>query len=251
MAIDIGDPAPVFSGVDIRTDKPFNLSDYQDQAVLIAFNGLTWCPPCQFEAPILQQLWQYFNTHICNVGIQFVMVSYLDSSVEQLKAAVDNFGITMPVLVDPTIPQQYEIDAVPMLYFLGKGLKVCATKLGAGGSPSVLYNEIFQQLSLCAGGLQCHELAIVKDLYWEEISHIPWPLPYRLEMNDAIRNIVISQMAEQLDDPVTSQRLQVIALEAASASLRQAAARIKRIPAKLETEWMSGSRRSEDKEAKS
>ena len=86
MPLGIGDTAPTFSGHDIVNDEPFNLSDHAGSVILLAFSGITWCPPCQYEAPYLQQLWQEFTDGITNPPVKFLLVSTKFGGTESLGA---------------------------------------------------------------------------------------------------------------------------------------------------------------------
>ena len=69
-----GDPAPLFSGTDIVTHETFSLSEHQGETILVEFAGLTWCGPCQYGAPLLQELWEYYKTS-AGSKIQFVIIN--------------------------------------------------------------------------------------------------------------------------------------------------------------------------------
>jgi len=149
--LNIGDQAPPFSGHDVVTGLPFDLNDHLGQIVVVGFSGLTWCPPCQFEAPILQDLWA--EVKYCQQKVQFVMISVNDPLDGQaLKNAIQIFGLTMPFLIDPTIPVNYKVDAVPTLYILDAQHKVCNFSIGVGPDPVALKNEISQKLKDCGMG---------------------------------------------------------------------------------------------------
>src|SRR5574341_1054098 len=97
----IGYPAPLFTGTNVVTGQKYSLGDHQGSVILVAVSGLTWCGPCQFEAPILQEIWSTGLT-LCS-PVQFVMVSYLDDAAA-LRDKVEELGLTFPVLsFDPAV----------------------------------------------------------------------------------------------------------------------------------------------------
>ncbi|MGD9000114.1 MAG: TlpA disulfide reductase family protein, partial [Granulosicoccaceae bacterium] len=49
-------PAPGFELKDID-DRLHRLSDYRGKVVIVNF-WATWCPPCRFELPSMEKLWQ-------------------------------------------------------------------------------------------------------------------------------------------------------------------------------------------------
>jgi thiol-disulfide isomerase/thioredoxin len=145
----IGDPAPQFAGTDVLTGDPFALVAHQGEIVLVAFNGITWCGPCQFEAPILQDVWQEFQFNV-PPHVQFVMISVNDS--DALVNKLNAVGITMPVLVDPAIIAAYDVNAVPALFTIDPEQKICAKKIGASPPEDALHEELRQLLITCGAG---------------------------------------------------------------------------------------------------
>jgi peroxiredoxin len=130
MALQVGDPAPLFSDPDILTGDTFKLKDHKGKCVLVAFHGITWCPPCQFAAPILQELWdEGFST---NPDVQFVIVSVNERpDPSQLQAQ----GFTLPWLTDPAVPAAYQIgSAVPHYFFLDDSLNIYKIQAGTFSS---------------------------------------------------------------------------------------------------------------------
>lgn len=138
-----GDPAPVFSGTDLLTGMTLSLTAHQGKVVLLAFEGIPWCPPCLGEIPVLQGLWKKFQK--CTFPkVQFVLINNLREqwtpqqltdllkNKEQLKELLNVDAITMPVLEDPSIHSLYEVYSWPTVFILGPDLKIC--EIDSGGA---------------------------------------------------------------------------------------------------------------------
>lgn len=147
----IGDPAPQFSGQDVVNGGTFSLSDHQGSAVLVVFTGITWCNPCKFEAPILQDLWEEFSG-ASQPNVQFVLVS-VDDSQGGLENAIEQFGLTMPVVYNPdaNIDEAYGVTGVPTLFFVDTEGVICDIKVGAGPPADALREDIRDRLEKCGG----------------------------------------------------------------------------------------------------
>jgi len=140
----IGDPAPLFSGANFLTGETFTLSEHQGKVILIAFEGLVWCPPCRLQAVVLQELSEQY------AKVQFVMVSSGPDSPKGLKTELQKLGITFPCLKDPTIPVLYDvINTVPVLFVIDKEFKICNRKDGALPPADELKSEIEELLIGC------------------------------------------------------------------------------------------------------
>jgi peroxiredoxin len=120
MALQVGDPAPLFQDPDILTGQTFKLSDHKGKCVLVAFHGITWCPPCSWAAPLLQELWdEEFSS---NPAVQIVIISVNE---RPNPAALIEKGFTIPWLLDPAIPVAYQVgNSVPYYFFLDDELKI-------------------------------------------------------------------------------------------------------------------------------
>jgi len=214
----VGDPAPPFSGDDFLSGQAFSLADRHGEVVLIAFNGISWCGPCKFEAPILQSLWEEFQDGYFAPRVQFVMISTWDD-LALLPSALQQYGITMPVLTDSSIAGLYEVTAVPRLFLVDTEGKICATKLGAGPPESAVRDEIRQLLFECGAHPALH--IQLPDWFkkllppWEPIEHIA------VEKRDALLALAISELAGQIQDSPTRRDLEMRSLRAAESAIRQ------------------------------
>ncbi len=253
--LNVGDPAPLFSGLDVTTGQPFNLADHQGEVVLVAFSGITWCPPCKFEAPILEDLWQEFKGNLFP-KTQFVVVSVADNPAE-LPNSIQQFGLTMPVINSNTAQSDYQVNAVPTLFCIDKELKICAIHVGASPPADVLRNELREMLLSCGaqepGPPINHRMwaAVAQILFGvtqdgggvvivggKPIPIDPWGPLRRMptEKLDALIALATSEIAAQLSDNEARVDLEVKSLEAAETAVRKLLARASSQP----QSWQSG-----------
>lgn len=242
MTLQIGETAPSFAHLDLDGVQ-ISLDDYLDGPVLVAFMGLSWCPPCQFEAPILQKI---------DESSQFplVMISILDENTAALQAAVEQFGLTMPVIQDaslsiaidwigtpvPTgtsysVPTLFVLEPAPALPYQPDHHVVCERKIGAEPPEAVLKADLIARIENCLGLSSPLEAGD-----WEEFDPIPWldpgPLRYLTpERRDILISLGIGELARNLSDPKHARRLERFAVDAVydAAKRARAAMRSKRV----------------------
>jgi hypothetical protein len=189
------------------------------------------------------------------VGVQFVMVAVPGSG--SLENAIQQFGITFPVVLDDSfeIQNDYGVTFVPKLFILDTELNVCAIKDGAGGTTDALKSEIAQLLDQCGAPepiapLPVHEfLAVVQILFgvtqdggglvWPGGKVPPWN-PLRQiapETRDALIALAIQQLASRIPDRRRSFDIRRTATEAAKSALASLGERVE-LESKLEVDRM-------------
>jgi thiol-disulfide isomerase/thioredoxin len=257
----VGDLGPFFSGKDVLTNQTFTLSEHKGKIILLAFNGLSWCGPCQYEAPVLQQLWEEHEPEV-----QFVMIAYGEDSVSGFKNALQNFGITMPALMEPNIPELYEIHGVPQLFFIDKELKICSIKTGADPPANELKASIEQHLTTCGApttGIKPdigEWVAAVQILFGvtqdgggviikggRPIPIGPWDPLKRLsrEKRNIVTSLAMTELADSLTDSKITHEVKLKLYESVENSARKLKERLSQVPIRFEKTTMS----LEDKQA--
>lgn len=243
MPLSIGSAAPDFSGVDVLTGQTHTLSNYSGEIVLLIFSGPSWCGPCIFEAPILQDLWEEFSGY----NVQFLMVSCFDNETpNQYKQAVEDFGFTFPALLNPnqTITGLYQVTGVPTLYVISKEQVIFNVKAGAGPPADVLYQHIHDMLIDCGAEEGISNLidlgkwqAVVKILFGvtgdgggfgytpggKPIPIDPWGPLRRMSAikRDMYLNLAIAELTDSMTDNRTAKNIRGSALKAAEASMKK------------------------------
>jgi thiol-disulfide isomerase/thioredoxin len=86
--------APEFELPDL-TGKPVHLSDFRGKTVVIDF-WATWCPPCVFQVPELNALWQ---AHKDSGDLAVVGVAVDAEGAEVVKPWVEEQGVTYTILL--------------------------------------------------------------------------------------------------------------------------------------------------------
>ncbi len=112
---DPGHPAPDFA-IHLPDGSTAHLSDYRGRPVILNF-WATWCPPCRLEMPDLVET---YETHK-DEGL--VVIAIDDAEAHDLVSAfVEEFGMTMPVVVDPQgdVMRAYKTNSLPSSFFIDR-----------------------------------------------------------------------------------------------------------------------------------
>ena len=109
----VGRPAPTLGAVDLD-GRRWTLADADGRLVWINF-WATWCPPCRTEMPMMQRIHERYGDRVLILGLDF------GEDRETVTDFVDRYGITYPVLLDPTLENYYRWSpqfGLPKHYFV-------------------------------------------------------------------------------------------------------------------------------------
>jgi thiol-disulfide isomerase/thioredoxin len=142
-----GKPAPAFTLVDLN-GKTVSLSDFKGHPLVINYWG-TYCAPCKFEMPWLQE----FSQKYAPEGLDVIGITY-DSEVGRNTIARDTqqLGVTYPILLsDPKAEKDYlsNTEVLPMSFYVDKMGKVIEVSAGLGTKDQL---EAMVKETIAAGG---------------------------------------------------------------------------------------------------
>jgi len=111
----VGMPAPNFQLKNLD-GQSVSLSDLQGKPVLINF-WATWCHPCIYEMPYLQQVYEEWS----DKGLMVLAINIGESSA-QVEAFMQSHDLSLPVLLDAkqAVAQKYNIWSIPTTFFIDK-----------------------------------------------------------------------------------------------------------------------------------
>jgi cytochrome c biogenesis protein CcmG/thiol:disulfide interchange protein DsbE len=118
--------------------KAVKLSDYRGKPVLLNF-WATWCGPCRFEVPFLQQI----NDSYSAKGLVMLAVDIGENST-----VINNFmtslNVSLPVLMDTDkkASKSYTITAIPTTFLIDKDGIIRQKVLGAFPDKATIENEL-------------------------------------------------------------------------------------------------------------
>jgi len=113
--------------------------EFAHKALIVGIGG-SWCPNCQDQAPFLEELSRKYHGR----GLEIVELSFEEASQLQnpvrLKAVIQRYGITYPVLIVGTpdqlkekFPRVANLDCWPTTFFVGRDGFVKAIHTGYAG----------------------------------------------------------------------------------------------------------------------
>jgi len=119
-------PAPDFALRDL-SGRTVRLNDYKGQLILLNF-WATFCKPCRDEMPALAALAHDFRAQ----GLAVLAVAVDRGNRNSVQQFVSEHDINFDVPLDPDgqVRNDYEIDALPTSYLIGKDGRFIARALG-------------------------------------------------------------------------------------------------------------------------
>lgn len=124
-----GAPAPDFT-LKTLDGSELSLSQFRGQPVLINF-WASWCPPCRLEMP---ELVRAFEAHQSEGFIILAVDLTFQDSITDVRAFVDEFNMTFPVVLDETgevTNSVYRLRGLPTSVFIGRDGKIKRVHIGA------------------------------------------------------------------------------------------------------------------------
>ncbi len=124
----VGKPAPDFQ-LQSLDGQPVSLSDLRGRPVLINF-WASWCPPCRFEMPFIQEI--YEDKEWSDKGLVILAVN-IGESPSLVARFMEDYGLSFPVLLDTNnnVSRDYNIRGIPATFFIDKDGIIQDMKMGA------------------------------------------------------------------------------------------------------------------------
>lgn len=136
-----GSGAPDFAlnGLD---GKVYTLGQLRGKKPVVLNFWASWCPPCQYEAPILVELYEKYRDKIEIYAIDLLV----QDDLEDVKTFVEAYGYEFPVLLDKkgNVARQYRVVGIPTSYFIDKAGQIKYRLVGVT-TPANL-EKMFQSL---------------------------------------------------------------------------------------------------------
>jgi len=113
--------------------------EFEGKVLILAIGG-SWCPNCHGEAPFLEDLYRrYHSRGLDVVGLSFEEEDQL-AHPQRLRAFIQRYGITYPVLLAGTpdqlnekLPQVDGLNCWPTTFFIGRNGRVTTIHAGYSG----------------------------------------------------------------------------------------------------------------------
>lgn len=113
VGLEQGNQAPDFelTTLDGETVK---LSDLRGKPVFLNF-FTSWCPPCRAEAPDMQKFHEESDVQVLAVNMY-----EREQNTDDIPEFIDEFGLTLPVVLDETldVTYRYGVQVMPTTYIL-------------------------------------------------------------------------------------------------------------------------------------
>ena len=146
-----GAPAPDFEAVTLE-GEPARIQDFRGQVVLLNV-WATWCPPCVYEMPSMQRLYETFEGQ----DFEIIAVSVdADPGARDpfgrlggdVPGFVESYGLTFPVWRDPEglIQRVYRTTGVPESFVIGRDGRIFRKISGATEWDQERYIDFIQRL---------------------------------------------------------------------------------------------------------
>lgn len=114
--LNAGEPAPLFSGYDLNSNRQINLADFRGKVILLDF-WASWCTPCLESLPAYDRLRAELGTE------DFDVISInVDENIQDALDFLEERPVSFPVIADPEgeIGIPYRIRTLPRSFILDR-----------------------------------------------------------------------------------------------------------------------------------
>jgi len=124
----VGKSAPDFKLTDAEGNST-SLSNLRGKSIILNF-WETWCGPCKYEMPLLQDL--AFDKEKAEHGL-IVLTVNMGESAETVQRFMKERGFSFPVLLDiqKSVARYYNVRYIPTTFFIGKDGIISYIRVGA------------------------------------------------------------------------------------------------------------------------
>ena len=123
-----GKQAPDFQLPDLE-GQPVSLSSFRGQPVLLNF-WASWCGPCRYEMPFLQEIHEEWTGKSPSVVILAVNIGESPSEVNEF---MNSYNLSFPVLLDTegNVARMYNVRGIPTTFLIDIDGTIQGIKVGA------------------------------------------------------------------------------------------------------------------------
>lgn len=137
IGVSISNIAPDFH-LQTLTGDNISLSDFRGKPVLLNF-WATWCGPCRFEMPFLQQV----NDSWSSKGLVVLAVDYGEKPAVIEKFMIElNLSMIVPMDTDGKVTKSYLIGGLPTTFLIDKDGVIRQKVVGAFPNAATIENEL-------------------------------------------------------------------------------------------------------------
>jgi peroxiredoxin len=96
--------------------NPVRLADLRGKVVWVNF-WASWCPPCQFETPVLRDVSEAYSDQ----GLEVIGISVRESSEANVRAYAEKYQLDYTIAADVTgaVYDLYRLNGIPTSFFIG------------------------------------------------------------------------------------------------------------------------------------
>ena len=143
LSLELEEPAPDFT-LKSNQGENIRLADLHGEVVMINF-WATWCVPCLEEMPLLEELYQKYES----AGFTLLGINVEDTDdSEKVNEMIEKLQVSFPVLydVESIASKLYNVDAMPSTVFVDREGNFRYVHRGYSSGDEEGYTKIVQAL---------------------------------------------------------------------------------------------------------
>lgn len=130
----VGQLAPDFALVDVKTKQTVSLSSLRGKPVFVNFWG-TWCPPCRAEMPAIEKIYEQKKNDVVILGVSMGprdepagVKQFVDLNAYHWQFIHD---------ADSSVMNNYQVSGIPSSFFIDKNGVIRSIHVGGADGPTL------------------------------------------------------------------------------------------------------------------